>query len=77
MKRRKVESTNVASVGFDPKRKVLEVEFQTGAVYQYREVPKPTYDALLKADSKGRYLAANVKGKYPYERIDAPNKGGT
>jgi len=30
--------------------------------YHYCEIPKSTVDALLSADSKGRYYNANIKG---------------
>lgn len=30
--------------------------------YHYCEIPKATVDALLSADSKGRYYNANIKG---------------
>lgn len=30
--------------------------------YHYCEIPKTTVDALLSADSKGRYYNANIKG---------------
>jgi len=43
MERKAVRSTNVASVGYDPKSKVLEIEFKSGGVYQYANVPEKRY----------------------------------
>ena len=48
----------------------LEVEFKTGAVYQYYDVPQSMYDGLMSADSHGRYLDAYIKkGGYRYSQV--------
>ncbi|MBA7540511.1 hypothetical protein ES705_32810 [subsurface metagenome] len=39
MKRKQVESSNLASVGYDADKKILEIEFNHGGVYQYFNVP--------------------------------------
>lgn len=63
-----VESTNVEAVGYDPDRSRLWVRFKGGPHYRYEGVPRPVYDALLAAPSKGQYLHREVKGKYPHHR---------
>lgn len=35
MERQYVSSSNIASIGYDPDNQVLEIEFLSGAVYQY------------------------------------------
>ena len=48
----------------------LEVEFLSGAVYQYFDVPQSIYDGLMAADSHGKYFAAYIKkGGYRYVRV--------
>ncbi|MBK7181096.1 MAG: KTSC domain-containing protein [Chloroflexi bacterium] len=42
MKRTAVSSSNLASVGYDPARQSLEIEFTTGRVYEYFDVPQQT-----------------------------------
>jgi hypothetical protein len=69
MEREPVNSSNVASVGYDPQTMTLEVEFLDGAVYQYCDVPEDEYTGLLSADSVGGYLNNNIKGRYRYARI--------
>lgn len=69
MRRDFVASSNLASVGYDEKSQTLEVEFQDGSVYQYYNVPKTIYDQLMAESSKGKYLAANIKGQFPYSRV--------
>ena len=41
----------------------LEVEFNSGAVYQYQGVPQSENDALMSAGSKGTYFNANIKSR--------------
>ena len=47
----------------------LIVEYKSGAKYQYKEVPYEVYENLIKAESKGRFINENVKGKFEYNRI--------
>ncbi len=68
MKRTKVESSNIASVGYDGN--TLEIEFNSGAIYQYENVPIRVYDVMMKADSVGKYFNAHIKSKYNYRRVD-------
>ena len=65
----KVESSNIAAIGYDTKFGNLIVEYKSGARYQYKNVPYELYENLLKTESKGRFVNENVKGKFEYGRI--------
>jgi hypothetical protein len=69
MDRQRVDSSNVAAIGYYPNARILEVEFHSRALYEYRGVPPAEYEALMCAASIGRYLSARIKGRYPYRRI--------
>lgn len=69
MDRDTVASSNIASVGYDEKTETLEVEFLSGAVYQYYGVPKNIHEELMKAQSKGQFLNTYIKNAYPYSRV--------
>jgi hypothetical protein len=70
MKREPVESSMIASVGYDPEAQELEVEFNnSGQVYVYYEVPKEEYDGLMAAESKGIYMHNNIIDSYGYARV--------
>ena len=62
----KVTSSNVVAVGYEENE--LYVDYKSGS-YVYNGVPKKVYDGLLRAESKGKYMWAEVKGKYPYKRL--------
>ncbi|CAN5265578.1 hypothetical protein BH20ACI1_BH20ACI1_11380 [soil metagenome] len=59
----------LTSIGYDEKKKVLEVEFTSGGVYEYYDVDKETYDELMNADSLGSYFYHNIRDDYDYSRL--------
>ncbi len=69
MQRTPVDSSNLASVGYDPATQTLEIEFQNGRIYQYFHVLQAEYDELMAASSHGRYFNAYIRDLYPYARI--------
>ncbi|MBI1979887.1 MAG: KTSC domain-containing protein [Elusimicrobia bacterium] len=70
MDRVPVQSSNLASVGYDPTNSTLEVEFRHGGIFQYFGVPQYVYDGLLSASSKGTYFDQHVKkAGYSYTRV--------
>lgn len=70
MVRTSVASSNLASVGYDTQRQILEVGFRDGAVYQYFGVPQSVYAGLMAASSHGSYFDAFVKKMgYRYQRV--------
>lgn len=64
-----VSSSNIATVGYNSNTNILEIEFQTGSVYQYKNVPQTVYSSLISASSCGAYFDSEIRNVYPYERI--------
>jgi hypothetical protein len=69
MERQSVESSNLASIGYDSENEILEVEFNHGGVYQYFNVPENVFKELMNADSHGIYFSANIRNDYEYEKM--------
>ena len=69
MDRTPIRSSGITSVGYDPRRRVLEVEFLDGSLYQYDDVVVDEHDALLAAESKGGYFNAHIRDRYPCRRL--------
>ena len=69
MERTPVSSSDIASIGYDEDDQILEVEFNSGSVYQYSGVPSSEYNGIMNADSKGKYLHANIKNRYPFVKL--------
>lgn len=69
MERIPVSSSNIASLGYDAATQTLQVEFLSGSIYQYFDVPQTVFEDFKNAGSKGRYLATQIKGIYRYARV--------
>lgn len=69
MKRQSVQSSNLASVGYDAGNEILEVEFNHGGIYQYFDVPSDVYEELMEASSHGVYFSANIRNNYKTQKL--------
>ncbi len=70
MNRVPVQSSDLASVGYDLASSILEIEFHSGGIYQYFGVPQYIYEGLMSAGSKGTYFHQNIKNAgYSYSKI--------
>ena len=69
MERTIVSSSNIDSIGYDENSKVLEIEFKNGGVYQYANVPKEIFAALMKASSHGGFFHAKIKDRFPTIKV--------
>ncbi len=70
MERIPVNSASICSIGFDIESAILEIEFHSGAVYQYTEVPVEEFDSLMSAESHGHYFNVNIRNAYPFVRLE-------
>ncbi len=68
-----VESSAIHAIGYDPDLRVLEVIFNTGRIYQFTDVPPEQFDALRRAQSKGRYFSEHIRDAYPYWSFHVPS----
>jgi hypothetical protein len=66
MQRNAVKSSNVKSIGYDSSNEVLEVEFNGGGVYYYKDVPENVVSNVLNAPSIGKALNTLVKKNYEF-----------
>lgn len=64
-----IDSSNIVSIGYNEGSSTLEIEFHSGAVYQYFDVPESTFEELMGAGSHGRYFANKIKNEYQYQKL--------
>lgn len=69
MRKDRVKSSVIRAVGYDARSRELEVEFHSGRVYRYFEVPRSVYQHLLTADSVGKYFNDVVKPNHRGARL--------
>ena len=64
-----VESSNIKAIGYDKPTRALYVKFLNDTNYVYANVDENIYNELMKAESHGKYLNSNIKGKFDYTKI--------
>ena len=64
-----VESSSLSRLGYDSKEKVLVVEFTSGGIYAYYDVPQSVYSSLKNAESLGNYFYYSIRDNYKYEKL--------
>lgn len=69
MRRVRVSSSNVESIGYDKKQQLMEIAFKTRRVYQYEDVPPAVHKSLMSSYSKGRFVNRKIGTKYPYRKV--------
>lgn len=62
-------STAIRRIAFHPSLGALDVEFVTGRVYRYLEVPGSVARGLVGARSKGGYLNRAIRDRFAYVRL--------
>lgn len=69
MERDAIESSALASVGYEPETSTLEVEFRSGGIYQYYDVPSSVYELMQSSESKGRFFHVYIKNAYAFSKL--------
>ena len=70
-----VDSSDLVSIGYDPKSRMLEIEFKEDRIYQYLDVEPDVYERFMRTDSYGEYFYAHINKHYRYNRVkDTPQK---
>jgi hypothetical protein len=62
-------STVVAHSHYDEVTATLRITYVSGAVYDYKDVPKQVYDDMKSSGSKGIFLNLHIKGHYAFEQV--------
>ncbi|MGB3655224.1 MAG: KTSC domain-containing protein [Rivularia sp. (in: cyanobacteria)] len=65
-----VASPMASAIGYDSENEVLQIEFNSGAVYQFSDVDEDTWEDLYTSEAVGRYFNQNIKGRYQSQRVD-------
>lgn len=66
------DSSNMTGFGYEPKTKVLTVEFKSGERYEYEDVSEKTFQEMRDSESKGKFHSASIKGKFKHKKLPRP-----
>ncbi len=64
-----VDSSNLAAIGYEVNTSTLTIQFKSGAIYEYYDVPQFEFDNLMGAESKGTYANQNIYKRYRQNKI--------
>lgn len=67
------DSSFIKHISWDSDFFNLAVQFSTGTVWIYYNVPENVYKALITATSVGSYFNKNIRDNYPSERYSYPS----
>ena len=69
MERKKVSSSQIRSVGYEPGAQTLEVEMSDGTIWQYSKVPSEVHRRLMAAPTIASYYRDNIEEDYSRKRL--------
>jgi hypothetical protein len=69
MERKRVNSSKIRAVGYDPKSQTLEVEFSDGKLIQYRGVSPEAHRQFMAAPSPASFFEDKIDESFPSSRI--------
>ena len=69
MERKRISASNIRSVGFDSRNRVLEIEFSSGGITQYSGVSEEVYRRLMNAPSPGSYFRDEIEESFTGKRV--------
>ena len=66
------DSTAISDIRYEDERQKLFVTFENGGAYVYVGVPGEVHRSFLDADSQGLFFIAEIRDRFPYNRLDGP-----
>lgn len=59
-----VSSSMINSIGYESDTSTLEIEFKSGAVWQYYDFPESSWHEFENAESHGKFFHAFIKKQF-------------
>jgi hypothetical protein len=69
MERKRISSSKIRGVGYDPKSQVLEIEFNDGRVMAYSGVSPEVHRQFMNAPSPVSFFEDKIAEDYPARRV--------
>ncbi len=65
----KNQSIAIKAFDYDNEKQILRVEFNSGSIYNYLDVPETVYKEMKDAPSVGKFFNAEIKDKFGFDLI--------
>jgi hypothetical protein len=63
------ESSNIARLIYDDQNGVLQIEFHSGAKYEYLDISYDIWNMLISAPSVGKFFNSTIRGVYQERKV--------
>jgi hypothetical protein len=64
------ESSSISRFKYDEAEQILTIEFTSGSIYEYSEVPNFVFYEMIDSKSTGKFFHTEIKNWYDYKKID-------
>jgi hypothetical protein len=69
MERKRVNASNVRSVGYDAGKQLLEIEFTSGSIVQYSGVSPEVHRRFMSSPSPGSFFQDQIDENFPFRKL--------
>jgi len=69
VERKRISSSKIRAVGYDPRNEVLEIEFNDGRVMAYSGVSPEVHRRFMNAPSPVSFFEDKIAEDYPARRV--------
>lgn len=73
MQLQSVNSSQINAIGYAAATNTMRIEFKSGSLYEYANVPPDLFEQFAKAPSTGSFFYKHIKpfpDKYPYVKLE-------
>ncbi len=74
MDRKPLKSGKIRAAGYDERLRVMEIEFSSGDVYEYKGVSPETYRQLMASPSPSSFFEDKIEEAFSGKRIGKATK---
>ena len=69
MERKRVNASTIRSVGYDEAKQLLEIEFASGSIVQYRGVSREVHRRFVNSPSPGSFFEDQIDENFQSTKI--------
>lgn len=69
MEKTNIDTRLIKSMGYDKEKKIMEVEFTSDMIHQYRNFPEDLYNEMIKNKNIDKFFKINIVNRYHYNRL--------
>jgi len=70
MDRKSIGSSMIRSIGYDADNSTLEIEFNSGSVWQYFDFPESLWYEFESSESQGTFFHREIKNQYSESQVN-------